>query len=149
MTYTLTNGPVTNAVITDPLPDFLTFVSASDGGLFVNGVITWNLGTLTEGGSVSFVTTVDADAPEGDDIVNVATIDSDETAPDDGQDSIRVTSEQIEEATGTPSPSVPDTAGFTSNGQPITVPLELLVALFLLSLGGLTFANVRAVHRRR
>ena len=32
LTYTLTDGPVTGAFISDPLPEFLVFVSASDGG---------------------------------------------------------------------------------------------------------------------
>ena len=150
LTYTLTNGPVHNAVITDPLPDFLHFVSASDGGVFAGGVITWELGTLTESGSVSFVTTVDPDAPEVDPIENVATIDSDETAPDDGVDSIRITSEQVEAGTSTPSASVPDSAiSFSPAGEPITIPVELMAALFLLSLGGLAFANVKAARRRR
>ena len=150
LTYNLTNGPVTNAVITDPLPDFLNFVSASNGGTFAAGVITWELGTLTESGSVSFVTTVDPDAPETGPIVNVATIDSTETAPDQGQDSIRITSEQVQAGASTPSPSVPDSAiSFSPAGQPISIPVELMAVLFLLSLGGLAFANVKAARRRR
>ena len=150
LTYTLTNGPVTNAVITDPLPAFLNFVSASNGGTFAAGTITWNLGTLTTSGSVSFVTTVDPKAPETGQIVNVATIDSTETAPDQGQDSIRITSEQVQAGTSTPAPSVPDSAiSFTPAGQPMTIPVELMAALFLLSLGGLAFANVKAARRRR
>ncbi|HEX2194643.1 MAG TPA: SpaA isopeptide-forming pilin-related protein [Candidatus Limnocylindria bacterium] len=151
--YALSNGPVTNAVITDPLPDFLTFVSASDGGVFdpVTGVITWQLGTLTTSGSVSFVTTVDADAPENEPIVNVATIVSDQTQPDDGEDSIRVTSEsELGGNPPTPEPTVPDTAlVIRPDGTPISVPLELLVVLFVGSLGALAFANLRAVRRRR
>ncbi len=69
LTYTLTEGPVTDAVITDPLPEFLVFVSASDGGDYdpATRTITWDLGDLTVDGSdsVSFVTTVDPAAPEG------------------------------------------------------------------------------------
>ena len=150
LTYTLTNGPVTNAVITDPLPGFLNFVSASNGGTFAVGVITWNLGTLSASGSVSFVTTVDPDAPETSPIVNVATIDSNETAPDQGQDSIRVTSESELAGTSTPAPSVPNTAIVHGpNGEPISIPVELMVVLFLGSLGTLALANVRAARRRR
>ena len=152
MTCTLTNGPVTNAVITDPVPDFLTFVSASDGGVYDDATrtITWEFPELTASGSVTFVTTVDADAPETEPIVNVATIVSDQTPEDDGEDEIRVTSESELGGTPTPKPSVPDTAlviGPSSN--PISIPVELLVVLFLGSLGGLAFANVRAVRRRR
>jgi fimbrial isopeptide formation D2 family protein/uncharacterized repeat protein (TIGR01451 family) len=150
LTYTLTNGPVTNAVITDPLPGFLNFVSASNGGTFAAGVITWNLGTLTSSGSVTFVTTVDPDAPETSPIVNVATIDSNETAPDQGQDSIRVTSESELAGTPTPAPSVPNTALVAGpNGEPVSIPVELMVVLFLGSLGTLALANVRAARRRR
>src|SRR5207249_6111445 len=60
LTYTLTDGPVTNAVICDPLPDHLTFVSASDGGALADGSgaceagdIEWDLGTLSSSGTVS------------------------------------------------------------------------------------------------
>jgi fimbrial isopeptide formation D2 family protein len=150
LTYTLTNGPVTNAVITDPLPDYLVFVSASDGGTYADGVITWELGTLSESGSVSFQTSVDPAAPEVEPIVNVATIASDQTAPDDGQDEIIVTSESELGGNPTPSPSVPDTAvGFGAGSAPISIPLGLIAVVFLGSLGALAFANVRAVRRRR
>lgn len=150
LTYTLANGPVSGAVITDPLPDFLTFVSASDGGTFANGVITWSLGDLSQSGSVSFVTTVDPDAPETGPIVNVATIDSNETLPDDGEDSITVTSESELAGNPTPTPSVPNTAlALGTRGEPVSAPIELMVVLFLGSLGTLALANVRAVRRRR
>ncbi|HET6745125.1 MAG TPA: DUF11 domain-containing protein, partial [Candidatus Limnocylindria bacterium] len=154
LTYTLTDGPVTDAVITDPLPDFLVFVSASDGGVYdpVTGVITWELGDLLVDGtdSVSFVTTVDPAAPEGDPIVNVATIVSNETPEDDGEDSIIVTSESELGGNPTPTPSVPNTAlVFGPAGEPISIPVELLAFVFIGSLGALAFANVRATRRRR
>jgi hypothetical protein len=45
---------------------------------------------------------------------------------------------------------VPDTAvGIAPNGQPITVPVELLGFVFLGSLGAMALANVRARSRRR
>jgi uncharacterized repeat protein (TIGR01451 family)/fimbrial isopeptide formation D2 family protein len=150
LTYTLSNGPVTNAVITDPLPEFVHFVSASDGGTFANGVITWNLGTLTDSGSVSFVTTVDPAASEMDPIVNVATIVSDQTPEDDGEDSIIVTSESELGGNPTPRPSVPNTALISSpSGEPVSVPVELMLVLFIGSLGALALVNVRAARRRR
>ena len=154
LTYTLANGPVTNAVICDPLPAHLTFVSASDGGVLADGSgscpagnVEWDLGTLSSSGSVTFVTTVDLDAPDGP-IDNVASIVSDQTPKDTGEDSIRVTSEQVQAAT--PTPSVPNTAmALGQNGAPIQIPVELLILFFIGSLGTLTFANVRAVRRRR
>ena len=154
LTYTLANGPVTDAVITDPLPEFLVFVSASDGGAYdpVTGIITWQLGDLTVDGSdsVSFVTTVDPDFPETDPIVNVASIVSNETPRDEGKDSIRVTSESELGGNPTPTPSVPNTAVvFGPAGEPVSIPIELLVVVFFGSLGALAFANVRAWRRRR
>ena len=116
------------------------------------GVVTWTFPTLTESGSVTFRTTVDPEtisrvAPT----VNVAMIDSDETAPDDGEDSVTVGVEPPPQGGNpTPEPSVPDTAaGIAPNGQPITVPVELLAVVFLGSLGAMALANVKARSRRR
>lgn len=154
LTYTLTNGPVTNAVITDEIPAGFVFLDASDGGLLVDGTVTWTFATLSEGGSVTFRTTVDPEtisrvAPT----VNVAVIDSDETEPDDGQDSVTVEVEAPPlggNPTPTPKPELPDTAaGIGPNGEAVTVPLELLVALFGASLSARTLANVKARIRRQ
>ncbi|HET7684902.1 MAG TPA: isopeptide-forming domain-containing fimbrial protein [Candidatus Limnocylindria bacterium] len=154
LTWSMTSGPVTNAVITDVIPDGLTYVagSASNGGTFdaATSTLTWNLGTLTESiGSVTFQTTTDADAAIGTPIENVAVIDSNETAPDDGRDSITVSEQQEQGSTGTPKPSVPNTASVNGpHGQPVTIPIELLAVLFLASLGTLATANIRSVRRR-
>jgi uncharacterized repeat protein (TIGR01451 family)/fimbrial isopeptide formation D2 family protein len=154
LTYTLTDGPVTNVVITDPIPAGLNYVpgSASDGGTPDESgrTLTWSFASLTAGGSVSFETTVDASVGGGVTLENVATIDSDETAPDNGQDSVRTVEQEEQAATGTPQPSVPNTAfGPSGDGQPLNVPIELLALVFLASLGGLAFANVKSVRRRR
>ena len=151
LTYTLANGPVTNAVITDEVPEGFEFLDASDGGQLINGVVTWTFPTLSESGSVTFRTTVDPEtisrvAPT----VNTAVIDSDETEPDDGEDSVTVVVEPPPlGGTPTPKPSLPDTAaGIGPAGEPITVPIELMAGLFLSSLGVLALANVRARSRR-
>ena len=152
LTYTLANGPVTNAVITDEVPEGFVFLDASDGGTLVDGVVTWNLGTLTESGSVTFRTTVNtATISRIAPTVNVAVIDADETEPDDGQDSVTVVVEPPPQGgTPTPRPSMPNTAaGIGPDGTPVTVPVELLVALFLGSLGAMALANARARNRRR
>jgi uncharacterized repeat protein (TIGR01451 family)/fimbrial isopeptide formation D2 family protein len=155
LTYTLGNGPVTNAVISDPLPAGLVYVegSASDGGVYdeATNTLTWTFATLTESGSVTFQTEVDPEtisrvAPT----VNVAVISSDETPEDEGEDQVSVVAENVEAGTPTPKPSLPDTsAGFGINGEPITVPVELLVAFFIGSLGAMALANVKARGRRR
>lgn len=154
LTYTMANGPVSDALITDPLSEYLLFVSASDGGAYdeATHTITWELGDLTEDGSfnVSFVTTVDPAAPEADPILNVATIVSNETPEDDGEDSLRVTSESELGGNPTPTPSIPNTALVLGPaGEPISIPVELLAFVFLGTLGTLAYANARASRRRR
>ena len=63
------------------------------------------------------------------------------------------TSNPTPTATSNPTPTprpLPDTAtGIGIGGEPITVPIELLAALFLGSLGAMALANVRARSRRR
>ena len=151
LTYTLTNGPVTDAVITDPIPDGLTYVpgSASDGGVYSAGTnsLTWTFPLLEESGFVTFQTTVNEDAPVGE-ITNVATIVSNETPEDDGEDSVTIVEEQEQGGTGTPQPSIPNTAlSLPSQAGPMAT---LLFGLILISaLGGLAFVNVRAARRRR
>jgi uncharacterized repeat protein (TIGR01451 family)/fimbrial isopeptide formation D2 family protein len=155
LTHTLTNGPVTNAVITDPIPGGLSYVagSASNGGVYDpnSRTLTWTFATLSASGTVSFKTTVDSNIGGGVSFTNVATIKSNETPADTGQDTIRTTeAPPPQAATPTPRPSVPNTAMVPGqNGQPIQIPIEFLVIFFIGSLGALTLANVKAVRRRR
>ena len=150
LTYTLTNGPVTGAVITDVVPTGFTFLSAADGGtLGVDGkTVTWDLGDLSASGSVSFQTTVDvATISRSAPTVNVATIQSDQTEPDNGQDSVTV-SVTAPPLAGNPNPppgQVPNTAMGPIGGAP-----TVLIALVLLgSLGGLAWTNLARTSRRR
>jgi hypothetical protein len=82
----------------------------------------------------------------------VAVIDSDETAPDEGQDSVTVSVEpppQGGNPTPTPKPMLPDTAlAQAPIGQPLGVPLALVVAVLLGSLGALALATVKVRSRR-
>lgn len=51
---TVTNkgdAPATNTRVEDNLPSGTTFVSATDGGTFAGGKVTWNVGTLAPGAS--------------------------------------------------------------------------------------------------
>ena len=155
LNYTLANGPVANAVITDPIPAGLSYVdgSASNGGVYDpnSRTLTWTFATLSASGSVTFQTTVDSNIGGGVSFTNIATIQSNETPADTGEDTIRTTeAPPPQAATPTPRPSVPNTAMVPGqNGQPIQIPIEFLVIFFLGSLGALTLANVKAVRRRR
>jgi uncharacterized repeat protein (TIGR01451 family) len=150
ISWTLTDGPVTNAVITDELPAGLVFLDASDGGVLSGDTVTWTFPTLTTSGSVTVRTTVDPEtisrvAPTA----NVAVIDSDETGPDQGEDSVTVSVEpppQGGNPTPTPKPMLPDTAvEHGPAGQSSSVPLALLAAMFL---GALALMTLRARRSR-
>jgi uncharacterized repeat protein (TIGR01451 family) len=152
LSYTLASGPVTGAVITDAIPVGFTFLDAANGGTFAAGTVTWNLGTLTSSGSVSFRTTVNpATISRVAPTVNTAIIDSNETTPDNGQDSVTVSVVPPPLAGNpTPKPPLPNTAiGSAPDGTPVTIPIELLAAFFIGSLGALAFANVKSRSRRQ
>src|SRR5208282_930135 len=79
LTYTIsvTNfGPSSagGVVVTDSLPANVTFVSASGGGLYNAGKVTWNLGNLING-QISNVT-VTVTAPASGSLTNIATASS-------------------------------------------------------------------------
>ncbi|NLE07147.1 MAG: hypothetical protein GX627_00835 [Parcubacteria group bacterium] len=55
------DGPVTDFVITDVIPEGLTFVSADNGGTLNENSVVWNLGNTGIGnGTISFVASLDA-----------------------------------------------------------------------------------------
>ena len=73
VTYTVTYGNIgqtdaTGAVITEVLPEGLNFVSASGGGTYSGGTITWSIGTLageTSGQTVTFTVQVKDSLADG------------------------------------------------------------------------------------
>ena len=96
VTYTLdytVQGEVHNAVITDVLPDGVTYVdgTASSDAQFTfvsyddaTRTLTWTAPLVDENGSLTYDATIDEGAADlAQPLVNVATIDSDETDPDD------------------------------------------------------------------
>jgi uncharacterized repeat protein (TIGR01451 family)/gliding motility-associated-like protein len=79
------NGPskANNLVVTDELPDEVTFVSASGGGTFNNGMVTWNRSSLLVSEQVAYTLVVKANTnvPVGTIILNSAITDSDDSDP--------------------------------------------------------------------
>ena len=142
LTYTLTDGPVHNAVITDEVPAGFTFLDAADGGTEAGGTVTWTFAELSASGSVSFRTTVDVDTiSRTEATVNTAVIVSDETPEDNGQDSVTVTDEDTlgGNPTPTPAPTVPNTA---MGGSVVQVPATLLSLLLLAGLGTMLYLRL-------
>lgn len=76
------NASATGVVVTDVLPAHTTFASASDGGTYDDGIVTWNLGLLAgknlagqDGtGSVTLVVTVTSPLTSGTELQNKAFI---------------------------------------------------------------------------
>jgi uncharacterized repeat protein (TIGR01451 family)/MYXO-CTERM domain-containing protein len=63
VTFTITysnfgSGPAINLVLTDPIPSGSSFVSATNGGTFAGGVVTWHVGDLGKNASASVSVTV-------------------------------------------------------------------------------------------
>ena len=156
LTYTLqlsvVNGPMTQSVVSDPLPVGQTFKSASDGGTYnaTTRTITWNLGTLQSGNrTLTYVVTVDANAASGDQ-TNVATFDTNETPPDTDDETVRVPALTVLKAVagntagsigGTPQAKQGDTLTFTLTYDITNGPVTGGVITDVLPLGYTYVAN--------
>ncbi len=82
-TITVTNSgeqDATNVVITDDIPQYTIFVSADNGGTVNSNTVSWNVGTVSAGSSVTVHFTVKVDSPINDNTIiqNSATVDSDQ-----------------------------------------------------------------------
>ncbi|MBM4261636.1 MAG: DUF11 domain-containing protein [Deltaproteobacteria bacterium] len=83
VTYTFTvsnasaaNQTATGVTLTDTIPANATFVSASDGGVFANGIVTWTIASLAPGTSVTrtLVVKLGSTVLGGTLVANIATI---------------------------------------------------------------------------
>ena len=82
LTYTLTvytAGPndALGVTVSDPLPAGTSFVSASAGGAFSNGTVTWDLGTFAASASdTTLKLVVRVDAAQSADLIDTAFVSS-------------------------------------------------------------------------
>jgi uncharacterized repeat protein (TIGR01451 family) len=93
-TVTVTNtgpGSATGVVVTDDLPDTVTFQSADPGCSETGGVVTCNVGTLANGQTATVTITV-VPTVRGT-LVNTASVDSPGSDPDPTDDSASATTE--------------------------------------------------------
>jgi uncharacterized repeat protein (TIGR01451 family)/fimbrial isopeptide formation D2 family protein len=75
LTYTVTavndgGRDLSNVTLRDTLPPGVTFVSASGGGAYADGVVTWTLPTMPLGQLFSFTIVVRATVPDGSTLLN-------------------------------------------------------------------------------
>ncbi len=142
LAYDLTDGPVTNGVITDTLPAGLAYVPASatnnDEFTFVNydagtRTLTWTAPTVTKDGSVSYeVVVLDGSFNLPQPLVNTATIDSNETPKDDDTENVLVQTVLAE--TATPVITLPPTDTIDSGDQAPSNPgFGLMLALLVIA----------------
>jgi fimbrial isopeptide formation D2 family protein/uncharacterized repeat protein (TIGR01451 family) len=156
LSYTLADGPVTDAVITDPVRPGLQYVpgSASDGGSLIGvdadgngGTVTWNFPTLSDSGTVTYqVLVLESAVDQAQPIVNTATIVSNETPPDDDDATVGVNPPP---SVASPSPTLPSTdtpgtGGGTSGGSGLALILLLAVGI----LGGIGILAPAPARRR-
>jgi uncharacterized repeat protein (TIGR01451 family)/fimbrial isopeptide formation D2 family protein len=149
VTYTLDYtvlGEVHNGVITDVLPNGVTYVAgtASSDAQFtfsnynpVTRTLTWNADTVSENGSLTYDATIDDGAAElVQPLVNVATIDSDETEPDSDNSPVFVAPVPLE-LTPPPTDALAPSAPASNPGFALMLIL-LSVAAFALAIGFIT-----------
>lgn len=163
LTYSLHytgDGPLTNAVITDVLPQGLAFVAGSahgnadfGDGVYVSATrtITWlATGVLSDpaDGNLTYQVKVLTTAPDFQQpLVNLATIDSAETGPDSDTASVSVLAPPLEL---TPPPTDTFTPETAPSNPGFTLMLVLLgMAGLALGIGFVTPAPVRVRRRNR
>ena len=157
LTYTVTNGPLTNAVVTDALPLNLTSasnppVNISNGGTYdgASNTITWNLGTLATGsGTLTYdvTATAAAAAAANQPFLNTATIDTAEVGPISATAKVLV-APVPQAATFTPPPTSTFESGSSNTGGGLNLAIVLLVLAGLVTTGGLLAPAPSPVRRR-
>ena len=141
ITYTINyansgGATATNVVIQDTVPAGTTFVSATGGGVFAAGVVTWNIGNLAAGASGSVQFTVNITQASGVIVNGNYTIEADQIAPIYGPP---VTTEiggppPTETPTVAPTPTVPPepVPTVSHTGLAFMIALMAMAAIFVL-----------------
>ena len=131
LTYTLTvhtAGPsdALGVSVSDPLPAGTSFVSATDGGTFSNGTVTWNLGTIAAGSAdMALTLVVHVNAAQTAGLSNTATVSSTTTDP--------VSANNTATATTAVTPAAPTSADLSitniDSPDPVTAGTDLTYTL--------------------
>ncbi len=142
LAYDLSEGPVTNGVITDKLPVGLAYVtgSATNNAEFTfqgynagSRTLTWTAANVTADGSVIYRVTVLNDAfQRPQPLENLATIDSDQTSPSTDKSDVLV--QVVHGETDAPKITLPPTDTLNSDDQAPSNPgFGLMLTLFVLA----------------
>jgi uncharacterized repeat protein (TIGR01451 family) len=157
--YTFAGDPVTNGVITDLLPDGVTYVVGSatsdsqftfiDFDITTPGALTWKAPTVSHSGTLTYQVTIDVGASELEQpLRNIATIVSDQTEPDDDVSDVYVPVIPLEE-TAPPTDVLAEPVGPSAPGSSLLLILAVLGGL-VLAIGFVTPVpeTVRRRYRR-
>lgn len=142
LAYDLSDGPVTAGLITDVLPDGLTYVpgTATNNDEFKfqgytpgTRTLTWTALNVTKDGSVSYKVTVDSDSFKLEQpLENTATIDSDQTPPSSDTQDVLV--QVVAAVTESPAITLPPTDTISSSDQAPSNPgFGLMLTLLVLA----------------
>ena len=152
LAYSLTNGPVTDGVITDVLPAGQTYVdgSATDNADFTfesydstTRTLTWTAPTVTAGGSVTYQVTIDADGSDAvQPLTNTASIVSAETDPAAASAAVVVPAGAVEALTP------PPTDVRTGRGRSASPGFSLMLILLGLAGFALVLGTITPVRER-
>ena len=160
VTYTLDYtviDEVTNAVITDVIPEGVTYVdgTASSDAQFTfvdyddaTRTLTWEADVVNQNGSLTYDATIDVGASElQQPLINVATIVSDQTPPDDDDSPVFVPPVPL----GLTPPPTDAVIGSSSPGNPGLALMLVLLAIagLALTIGFITPVPERARRRDR
>jgi hypothetical protein len=162
LAYDLTDGPVTDGIITDVLPEGLVYLNltATDNDEFsfvdydeATRTLTWTAPIVSKDGTVTYQVAVeDGAAALEQPLENIVTIDAGETAPDDGTADVLV-SKPEPEITPTPRITPPPTSTYDQGPESPAdnglLPLLVAIAGLMLVAGVLAPSPVRARRRNR
>ena len=158
--YTLSNGPVDAGVITDVLPDGLTYVNGSatdsaNGEFVFDGydagtrTLTWLATSVTESGSVTYAATVDEGAAElPQPLTNTACISSEQTEEVCVESDVFVGAPPAGE-TSVPTGPQTDAVGTSGTAEPNGSLLLVLLALAAIAVTVAFVAPSPAAIRKR
>lgn len=128
LTYTITvsnagTSDATGVQLTDPIPTGTTFASASDGGTLSSGTVTWSIGTIAAGGSVTRTLVVHVGSDRTSALTDTANVTTTSTDPNGANDSATANTAVVSSAD--PSIAKSDSPDPVGAGENLTYTMDV------------------------